>query len=123
KDLRTACGLLKELLSLTGRVYLIPDRPEVCKRAEARLRNLVEASRRTVCVLKIFLVFDKDSMRSFDVDVFPIPAAGPSIFTLPFIFLNCLHSRARSAIQNSNTGKATRRVLSRKYARNRLPHQ
>jgi hypothetical protein len=68
KDLKTASGLFKELLSLIGRVYLILDRPEVCKRAEAGLRNLIEVSRRTTCVLKIFLVVDKDSMLSFDVD-------------------------------------------------------
>ncbi|KAL4982449.1 hypothetical protein BDW68DRAFT_170748 [Aspergillus falconensis] len=68
KDLKTASGLLKELLSLIGKVYLILDRPEVCKRAEAGLRNLIEASRRTTCVLKMFLVVDKDSMHSFDVD-------------------------------------------------------
>ncbi|KAL4769297.1 hypothetical protein BDW60DRAFT_210221 [Aspergillus nidulans var. acristatus] len=68
KDLKTASGLFKELLSLIGRVYLILDRPEACKRAEAGLRNLIEVSRRTTCVLKIFLVVDKDSMLSFDVD-------------------------------------------------------
>jgi hypothetical protein len=68
KDPKTACEVLGDLLIRLDKVYLILDRPEICKRAEAGLRSLIQASRRTSCVLKTLLVVDKDCLSRFDVD-------------------------------------------------------
>ncbi|PWY80839.1 hypothetical protein BO94DRAFT_576761 [Aspergillus sclerotioniger CBS 115572] len=68
KDIKTACELFVSVLDQLDRVYLILDRPETCKAGDPGLSRILEESQRSACVLKTFVVVDKDTADRGEVE-------------------------------------------------------
>ncbi|OOF90561.1 hypothetical protein ASPCADRAFT_10475 [Aspergillus carbonarius ITEM 5010] len=68
KDIKTACQLFVSVLDQLDRVYLILDRPETCKAGDPGLSRILEESQRSACVLKTFVVVDKDTADRGEVE-------------------------------------------------------
>ncbi|PYI10655.1 hypothetical protein BO78DRAFT_450392 [Aspergillus sclerotiicarbonarius CBS 121057] len=68
KDLKTACKLFVSVLDQLDRVYLILDRPETCKAGDPGLSRILEESQRSACILKTFVVVDKDTADRGEVE-------------------------------------------------------
>jgi len=68
KHLKTACELCVSILNHFELVYLILDRPEECIPGGQGLSKLLEAAQEAKCVLKTFVVVDKDRTLGCEVD-------------------------------------------------------
>jgi hypothetical protein len=68
KHLKTACELCVSVLNHFERVYLILDRPEECTSGTLGLSTLLEAAQKAECVLKAFVIVDKDRTINGEVD-------------------------------------------------------
>jgi hypothetical protein len=68
KHLKTACELCVSVLNHFELVYLIIDRPEECTPGGQGLSKLLEAAQEAKCVLKAFVVVDKDRTLGGEVD-------------------------------------------------------
>jgi hypothetical protein len=68
KHLKTACELCVDILNHFERVYLILDRPEECRSGISGLSILLEEAQEAKCVLKTFIVVEKDRTKSGEVN-------------------------------------------------------
>ncbi|RAL02617.1 uncharacterized protein BO80DRAFT_27726 [Aspergillus ibericus CBS 121593] len=79
KDIKTACELFVSVLDQLDRVYLILDRPETCKGGDPGLSRILEESQRSACILKTFVVVDKDTADRGEVESWKESARAKSL--------------------------------------------
>jgi hypothetical protein len=68
KYVKTACELCVSILNHFELVYLIMDRPDECIPGGQGLSKSLEAAQEAKCVLKTFVVVDKDRTLGSEVD-------------------------------------------------------